>query len=192
MSALLDMYEVLTFRLDVANLLLTYELLMRLSPLYFWLHQLHGLLSCYHKLCSSSLLHCISVIARWALHPCVRSHTLTVCWWTWMDFSPHSRYRSKKKAFTKASQKWNDEAGKKEIERDFNKIKKYCKVIRAICHTQVSLLLQGGDFWCMHYWTLISFLFPLDKMYLWYHFWLDISTFHRCIFFNLGKKTHSH
>jgi large subunit ribosomal protein L3e len=49
-------------------------------------------------------------------------------------------YRSKKKAFTKSSQKWNDEAGKKEIERDFNKMKKYCKVIRAICHTQTRLL----------------------------------------------------
>jgi large subunit ribosomal protein L3e len=51
---------------------------------------------------------------------------------------PTSRYRSKKKAFTKASLKWNDDAGKKEIERDFNKMKKYCTVIRAICHTQVT------------------------------------------------------
>merc|ERR1712179_455221 len=49
-------------------------------------------------------------------------------------------YRSKKKAFTKASQKWNDDAGKKEIERDFGKMKKYCKTIRAICHTQTKLL----------------------------------------------------
>ena len=47
------------------------------------------------------------------------------------------RYRAKKKAFTKSSQRWNDDAGKKEIERDFAKMKKYCKVIRAICHTQV-------------------------------------------------------
>ncbi|KAK3595110.1 hypothetical protein CHS0354_002363 [Potamilus streckersoni] len=49
-------------------------------------------------------------------------------------------YRSKKKAFTKASKKWTDEAGKREIERDFNKMKKYCKVIRVICHTQTKLL----------------------------------------------------
>ncbi|XP_045213920.2 60S ribosomal protein L3-like [Mercenaria mercenaria] len=49
-------------------------------------------------------------------------------------------YRSKKKAFSKASQKWNDDAGKKEIERDFNKMKKYCSTIRAICHTQTKLL----------------------------------------------------
>lgn len=54
-----------------------------------------------------------------------------------MDTLPYLRYRSKKKAFSKASQKWNDEAGKKDIEKDFNKMKKYCKVIRAICHTQV-------------------------------------------------------
>ncbi|KAL3876054.1 hypothetical protein ACJMK2_033939 [Sinanodonta woodiana] len=49
-------------------------------------------------------------------------------------------YRSKKKAFTKASKKWTDEAGKREIERDFHKMKKYCKVIRVICHTQTKLL----------------------------------------------------
>jgi large subunit ribosomal protein L3e len=49
-------------------------------------------------------------------------------------------YRSKKKAFSKASKKWQDESGKKEIERDFAKIKKYCKVIRVIAHTQMKLL----------------------------------------------------
>lgn len=48
------------------------------------------------------------------------------------------RYRAKKKAFTKYSKKWQDEAGKKEIERDFAKMKKYCKVIRVIVHTQVN------------------------------------------------------
>jgi len=49
-------------------------------------------------------------------------------------------YRSKKKAFTKTSKKWQDEAGKKEIERDLAKIKKYCKVVRVIAHTQMKLL----------------------------------------------------
>ncbi|WAQ95705.1 RL3-like protein [Mya arenaria] len=49
-------------------------------------------------------------------------------------------YASKKKAFKKASQKWQDDAGKKEIERDFVKIKKYCTVVRAICHTQTKLM----------------------------------------------------
>merc|ERR1711893_550606 len=48
-------------------------------------------------------------------------------------------YRSKKKAFTKASKKWQDEQGKKEIEKDFAKMKKYCKVIRVIAHTQMKL-----------------------------------------------------
>lgn len=47
------------------------------------------------------------------------------------------RYKSKKKAFTKASKKWQDELGKKSIERDFKKMIKYCKVIRVIAHTQV-------------------------------------------------------
>lgn len=36
------------------------------------------------------------------------------------------------------SKKWEDEAGKKDIDKDLNSIKKYCKVVRAICHTQVS------------------------------------------------------
>merc|ERR1712170_212057 len=49
-------------------------------------------------------------------------------------------YRSKKKAFSKASKKWQDEQGKTEIEKDFNKMKKYCKVIRVLCHTQMKLL----------------------------------------------------
>jgi large subunit ribosomal protein L3e len=49
-------------------------------------------------------------------------------------------YRSKKKAFTKCSKKWSDEQGKKEIEKDMSKLKKYCKVIRVIVHTQMKLL----------------------------------------------------
>jgi large subunit ribosomal protein L3e len=49
-------------------------------------------------------------------------------------------YRSKKKAFTKASVKWQDDAGKKEIEKDIQKLKKYCSVIRVIAHTQMKLM----------------------------------------------------
>ncbi|XP_071813415.1 large ribosomal subunit protein uL3-like isoform X2 [Apostichopus japonicus] len=49
-------------------------------------------------------------------------------------------YRSKKKAFTKASKKWADEAGKKQIEKDIRSMRKYCKVIRVIAHTQMKLL----------------------------------------------------
>merc|ERR1711988_1277098 len=49
-------------------------------------------------------------------------------------------YRSKKKAFSKCSKKWQDEQGKKEIEKDFAKMKKYCKVIRILVHTQMKLL----------------------------------------------------
>ncbi|XP_031552345.1 60S ribosomal protein L3-like [Actinia tenebrosa] len=48
--------------------------------------------------------------------------------------------RSKKKAFTKSSKKWGDEEGKKSIEEDFETMKKYCKVIRVICHTQQKLV----------------------------------------------------
>jgi large subunit ribosomal protein L3e len=49
-------------------------------------------------------------------------------------------YRCKKKAFTKAAAKWQDEAGKKEIEKDFAKMKKYCSIIRVIAHTQTKLM----------------------------------------------------
>merc|ERR1711878_2752 len=48
-------------------------------------------------------------------------------------------YRSKKKAFTRASKKWQED-GAKEIEKDLAKMKKYCKVIRVIVHTQMKLL----------------------------------------------------
>ena len=50
------------------------------------------------------------------------------------------RSKSKKKAFSKAHLKWNDDLGKKEIEKDLNQIKKYCSVVRMICHTQQKIL----------------------------------------------------
>merc|ERR1712038_1568203 len=48
-------------------------------------------------------------------------------------------YKSKKKAFTRASKKWQED-GAKEIEQDLAKIKEYCKVVRVIVHTQMKLL----------------------------------------------------
>merc|ERR1712061_220731 len=48
--------------------------------------------------------------------------------------------KSKKKAFSKAAMKWTDDQGKKEIEKDLAQIKKYCEVVRMICHTQQKLL----------------------------------------------------
>merc|ERR1712088_509887 len=48
--------------------------------------------------------------------------------------------KSKKKAFTKACLKWKDDTGKKEIEKDLSQIKKYCTVVRVLCHTQQQLL----------------------------------------------------
>ena len=47
------------------------------------------------------------------------------------------RYKCKKKAFTRYAKKWQDEKGKKSIESDLNKIKKYCSYVRVIAHTQV-------------------------------------------------------
>lgn len=48
------------------------------------------------------------------------------------------RHKSKKKAFTKACKRWRDADGKKQLQKDFAAMKKYCKVIRVIVHTQVS------------------------------------------------------
>lgn len=49
-------------------------------------------------------------------------------------------YRAKRKAFTKYAKKWEDELGRKEIEKDFDKMKKYCTSIRIIAHTQMKLM----------------------------------------------------
>lgn len=51
------------------------------------------------------------------------------------------RYKSKKKAFTKYCKKWQDDDGKKQLEKDFAAMKKYCQVVRIIAHTQVSILV---------------------------------------------------
>ncbi|OXB60838.1 hypothetical protein ASZ78_014390 [Callipepla squamata] len=49
-------------------------------------------------------------------------------------------HKSKKKAFTKYCKKWQDDEGKKQLEKDFNSMKKYCQVIRVMAHTQMRLL----------------------------------------------------
>jgi large subunit ribosomal protein L3e len=48
--------------------------------------------------------------------------------------------RCKKKAFSKYAQKWKETDPKKNIERDLERITKYCSVVRVIAHTQVHLL----------------------------------------------------
>jgi len=49
-------------------------------------------------------------------------------------------YKAKKNAFKRASKKWEDEEGKKLIDKEFAKMKKYCTVIRILVHTQMKLL----------------------------------------------------
>ncbi|XP_045146884.1 60S ribosomal protein L3 [Echinops telfairi] len=39
-------------------------------------------------------------------------------------------HKSKKKAFTKYCKKWQDDEGKKQLDKDFSSMKKYCQVIR--------------------------------------------------------------
>jgi len=48
--------------------------------------------------------------------------------------------KSKKRAYTRAVKKWQDDAGKAEIEKDLNRIKKYCTVVRVVAHTQMKKL----------------------------------------------------
>jgi len=47
-------------------------------------------------------------------------------------------YKSKKKAYSKYSKKYED--GAKDIDHELNRIKKFCTVVRVIAHTQVSKL----------------------------------------------------
>ncbi|KAF5913797.1 hypothetical protein HPG69_002659 [Diceros bicornis minor] len=49
-------------------------------------------------------------------------------------------HKSKKKAFTKACKRWHGSGGKKQLQEDFAAMKKHCKVIRVIVHTQMKLL----------------------------------------------------
>ncbi|XP_051683243.1 large ribosomal subunit protein uL3-like [Oryctolagus cuniculus] len=49
-------------------------------------------------------------------------------------------HKSKKKAFTKYCKKWQDDAGKRQLDKDFSSMKKYCQVIRVLAHTQMRLL----------------------------------------------------
>ncbi|KAK2893890.1 hypothetical protein Q8A73_016374 [Channa argus] len=49
-------------------------------------------------------------------------------------------HKSKKKAFSKYTKKWQDEAGKKQLDKDFALMKKYCSVIRVVVHSQMHLL----------------------------------------------------
>ncbi|KAH9330543.1 hypothetical protein KI387_002651 [Taxus chinensis] len=46
-------------------------------------------------------------------------------------------YKAKKKAFTKYSKKYETEDGKKDIQAELEKMKKYASVIRVLAHTQV-------------------------------------------------------
>uniref|UniRef100_A0A2K5M837 60S ribosomal protein L3 n=1 Tax=Cercocebus atys TaxID=9531 RepID=A0A2K5M837_CERAT len=52
--------------------------------------------------------------------------------------------KSKKEAFTKYCKKWQDEDGKKQLEKDFSSMKKYCQVIRVIKAHLMEIQVHGG------------------------------------------------
>lgn len=74
-------------------------------------------------------MHCVLPLALWGYEGPVPTYVSTL---------RALRYKSKKKAFTKYCKKWQDDEGKKQLEKDFASMKKYCQVIRVIAHTQVS------------------------------------------------------
>merc|ERR1712176_429412 len=67
-------------------------------------------------------------------------------------------FSSKKKAFSKASKRWETDDGKQSIDRDLAMLKRYSKTVRAICHTQkkahlIEIQVNGGSIaekvdWC--------------------------------------------
>lgn len=68
--------------------------------------------------------------------------TLTTVWAQKLDEACRRRfyrdwYSSKKKAFTKYAKKYTTDEGKAEIERNLQRIKDYCSVVRVIAHTNV-------------------------------------------------------
>ena len=50
-------------------------------------------------------------------------------------------YKAKKKAFTKYALKYDSPEGKKDIEAQLEKMKKYATVVRVLAHTQVHELV---------------------------------------------------
>lgn len=54
--------------------------------------------------------------------------------------------KSKKRAFSKYSKKYESEEGKKDIVSQLEKMKKYCTVIRVLAHTQVLFSLASQSF----------------------------------------------
>jgi large subunit ribosomal protein L3e len=74
--------------------------------------------------------------------------SLTTVWAEHLDDSLKRKfyknwYRSKKKAFTKYAKKYT-EGGAKPITQQLDRIKKYCQVVRVICHTQIRDLKLGS------------------------------------------------
>merc|ERR1719276_678203 len=56
-----------------------------------------------------------------------------------------SWYKSKKKAFTKYQKRWGEaqKGSEAPMAAEINRAKKYCQVIRAICHTQIGKVKLG-------------------------------------------------
>lgn len=113
---------------------------------------------------------------------------------------PWYRYKSRQKAFTKASKKWQDKLGKKTIAQDMRKMAKYCKVIRVIAHTQVcplvflislgilflnphqthSFLIHVLEIYTTHYlhpWKLVKIFWAFTMKQQWWFFTVLIRVY---------------
>jgi large subunit ribosomal protein L3e len=79
--------------------------------------------------------------------------------------------KSKKKAFTKYSKKYETEDGKKDIQSQLEKMKKYCTVIRVLAHTQVFYFYPSFR----HTFNLQMVTLPRNDLLLficWFCFWI--------------------
>ena len=69
--------------------------------------------------------------------------------------------KSKKKAFTKYSKQYESEEGKKSIEAQLEKMKKYATVIRVLAHTQVITICDLISVLFSYFCTVHKCSFPM-------------------------------
>ena len=80
--------------------------------------------------------------------------------------------KSKKKAFTKYSKKYETDEGKKDIEAELEKMKKYATAIRVLAHTQVFLQTKVYLFTVVDFVNRYNILVCMSKTLFLLLFWI--------------------
>jgi len=81
--------------------------------------------------------------------------------------------KSKKKAFTKYTKKYETEEGKKDIASQLEKLKKYSTVIRVLAHTQVNEVLKVDFKFAIKNLCYYVLLFFYVNIMCWVETWLS-------------------